>query len=264
MRPFVLVDRPLAEQPEGASIPLPAETRHHLTTVRRVRDGEVLDLSDGFGHRVRAELVDGDARLLAPTVFHPPPRPRLHVLQGLPKGRKVDDIVRVVTELGVDAVTLIAADRSVARPDARRAATLRTRLDAVARAAAGQARRHRLPVIGGPHPLAESVEAAGLAESADGAEPACRKLLVAHPGAPSLGRLDAAELRACDEITIAVGPEGGWSMDERDRVRDLGAREVGLGPTVLRTEHAAAAAVAVIAALTGRWDADNDESGHTA
>ncbi len=257
MIPYVLVESSLAERPAGAVVPLPAETRHHLTTVRRVRDGAVLDLADGFGHRTRAELVDGDARLLATPTFHPPSRPRLRVLQGLPKGRKIEDVVQMLTELGVDELMLVAAERSVARPDERRAARLRERLDAVARAAAGQARRPRLPAIDGPFTLDDALDS-GCAD-----EPADHLLLVAQPGAPSLGGLDGSRVRNRDAITVAVGPEGGWSGSERDRLREAGCREVGLGPTVLRTEHAAAAAIAVVAAIAGRWDTDND-GGHAA
>jgi 16S rRNA (uracil1498-N3)-methyltransferase len=55
-------------------------------------------------------------------------------------------------------------------------------------------------------------------------------------------------------ITVAVGPEGGWDDTEVARWVERGATVVGLGPTVLRTEHAAAAAIAVLAAASGRWD----------
>jgi 16S rRNA (uracil1498-N3)-methyltransferase len=57
---------------------------------------------------------------------------------------------------------------------------------------------------------------------------------------------------APDHVVVAVGPEGGWSPDEADRLAAAGARLVSLGQSVLRTEHAALVLAAVVAAATGR------------
>jgi len=80
-------------------------------------------------------------------------------------------------------------------------------------------------------------------------------VLVTHPipGAPSLPRV-LAQLGDVAEVTIAVGPEGGWSEPEVERLVADGALLAGLGASVLRTEHAAPAALAVCAAALGRWD----------
>jgi hypothetical protein len=77
----------------------------------------------------------------------PAPRPVLRVAQGLPKGRKLDEVVRVCTELGVDELVPVAADRCVVRLDERKAAKAVERWDAVARSASEQARRPFRPRV---------------------------------------------------------------------------------------------------------------------
>jgi 16S rRNA (uracil1498-N3)-methyltransferase len=239
--PFVHIDASLAGCAAGDEVELSAQDRHRLTTVLRLRPGAEVELADGTGGWAPAQLGEAGAVLRAAAVAHPDPRPALHVAQGLPKGRKLDDVVRVCTELGADAIVPVVAARSVSRPSGPKADRALERWAAVARAASEQARRVRRPRLG---PFRTS---AGLTP-ADGA------LLVAHPGGAPLPRL-LGELTGVPVVTVAVGPEGGWSDEEVARWAGAGARVVGLGPTVLRTEHAAAAALAVLAAALGRWDA---------
>ncbi|MCA1784148.1 MAG: RsmE family RNA methyltransferase, partial [Intrasporangiaceae bacterium] len=85
-------------------------------------------------------------------------------------------------------------------------------------------------------------------------------LLVAHPGGSALP-VALGDLGAVDRVTLMVGPEGGWSDDELACLISARGRLVGLGPTILRTEHAAAAGLAVLAAMLGRWS--GHPSAHT-
>jgi 16S rRNA (uracil1498-N3)-methyltransferase len=239
--PFVHVDASLSGRAAGDRIVLDASDRHHLTTVLRLRAGAEVELSDGRGVSASAELHGDAVVLLVDAVPSPPPRPRLQVAQGLPKGRKLDEVVRVCTELGVDAVIPVVARHSVVRLDGAKAAKAVERWRAVARAASEQARRAWRPEV-------TEVRAAA-ALTADPGE----TLLVAHPGGPPLPHV-LPDLGSAAGVVVAVGPEGGWSAPETRAWLDRGARLVGLGPTVLRTEHAAAAALAVLAAGLGRWD----------
>jgi 16S rRNA (uracil1498-N3)-methyltransferase len=239
--PFVHVDVPLAGRRADDPVPLGERDRHHLRTVLRLRSGDEVTLADGAGGVVPAVLDDAGAVLQQAVSVQPPPRPVLRVAQGLPKGRKLDEVVRVCTELGVDELVPVAADRCVVRLDEHKAQKAVERWDAVARSASEQARRPFRPRV---TPVVRARELA----VGDG-----EVLLVAHPGGTALpvaieGCIGAAT------VTVAIGPEGGWSDEEVARWTDRGARPVGLGPTVLRTEHAAAAALAVLAAGLGRWD----------
>jgi 16S rRNA (uracil1498-N3)-methyltransferase len=156
-------------------------------------------------------------------------------------------VVRTCVELGLDRLTPVAGARSVTRLQGARATKAVARWRAVARSASEQSRRlHRPEVedvtatrdldVGGAWLLAHPGGDVGL--------PAALERWVGSPeSAPSTP----------ETITLAVGPEGGWSSDEVRWLVEAGAQPVHLGPSVLRTEHAAGAALAVIAAWTGRW-----------
>jgi 16S rRNA (uracil1498-N3)-methyltransferase len=241
--PFVHIDTPLATGSTGDHVELDARDLHHLTTVLRLHPGAELELADGQGGWAAARLTEDGATLREPAVHVPRPRPELVVAQGLPKARKLDDIVRVCTELGVDALLPVAANRSVTRLSGPKADKAVERWTAVARAASEQARRVYRPDVGAIRPAAAVGGEAGAS------------LVVAHPGGGPLPRL-FDELATADRVVLAIGPEGGWSDAEVGAWEDEGARVAGLGPTVLRTEHAAAAALAALGAGLGRWDDD--------
>jgi 16S rRNA (uracil1498-N3)-methyltransferase len=195
--------------------------RHHLGRVLRLRDGDPLTVADGAG-RWRPCRFGPELEPAGPVVAVPAPVPAVTVGFAPTKGDRPEWAVQKLTELGVDRVVLLVCDRSVVRWDAERAARHLDRLRSVAREAAMQCRRSRLAVLEGPVPVGSVLGEPGAARAEAGG------------GAPSLER-----------PVVLVGPEGGWS----DAERSDGAATVGLGPHVLRTETAAVAAGAVLAAL---------------
>jgi 16S rRNA (uracil1498-N3)-methyltransferase len=246
--PFVHLDVALREARAGDHVPLSADERHHLTRVLRLGPGARIEVADGRGAVGDGTLVDDAVELSGAVRVEQPRAPRLVVAQALPKGRKLDEVVRQVTELGADAVIPVRAERSVARPSSERVGKLQTRAQAVARAAAEQARSPWRTEV------APVTDTASLVERVRTGIPAGARasLLVAHLDAPALPVV-LSSLAPLDHVTVAIGPEGGWSDAEVTRLRAEGAVVVGLGGTVLRTEHAAAAALAVAGAVLGRW-----------
>jgi 16S rRNA (uracil1498-N3)-methyltransferase len=240
--PYLHLDVALAGAAAGAHLPLDEAARHHLSRVLRLRDGAAMEVSDGRGSVAPARLAGDAVALTAPVTTHPAPVPSLTVAQGLPRSRKLDEVVRQVTELGADRIVPVAAARSVTQLTGERADRAVDRWAAVGKAAAEQSRRPWCPEVTGVVPAATVLEVL----------PAGTQLLVAHVGArdplPTVAR-DATT----DHLAVAIGPEGGWTEDEVTAFVDAGATPVALGPTVLRTEHAAAAALAVLAAVAGRW-----------
>lgn len=195
--------------------------RHHLGRVLRLRPGDPLTVADGVG-RWRPCRFGPELEPVGPVVSVPPPEPELTVAFAPTKGDRPEWAVQKLTELGVDHVVVLACERSVVRWDGDRAVRHLERLGAVAREAAMQCRRSRLPTLTGPVPVAELLGAEGVARADGGGDP------------PTL-----------DRPVVLVGPEGGWSEAERA----VPVATVGLGPHVLRTETAAVAAGAVLAAL---------------
>jgi len=258
----------------GGVFTLSGREGRHAATVRRLRAGERLDVTDGAGGTLRCEVVAArrdelDCRVLD-RAWTPEPAPRLVVVQALAKGDRGELAVEMLTEVGVDEIVPWSAARSVVRWEGERGARSRARWAASAAEAAKQARRARWPLVAGLASTAavrERLAAAGLAlvlhESA--AEPLAGRLapggtgpLLATGGTgPLLATRDAGSSPGAGhaaEIVLVVGPEGGIADEELAAFGKAGAVAVRLGPTVLRTSTAGVAAAAVLLATTGRWD----------
>jgi 16S rRNA (uracil1498-N3)-methyltransferase len=218
---------------------------HHAAAVRRLRPGERADVSDGAGTLAEC-VVTGTGRdsvTLDVRAVHtvPPPEPRLVVAQALAKGDRGELAVELMTEIGVDAVIPWAAERSIVKWQAERGAKALAKWRATAREAAKQSRRAWLPEV------TDLASTAALARRV--ATAACAIALEAD--APA--KLHELPLPAKGDILLLVGPEGGISPAERATLRDAGAVEARLGPTVLRTSTAGATAAAILLTRVGRW-----------
>lgn len=209
--------------------------------LRRAAGAAVL-LADGHGWHAPATLRGEHARVSAPPTCAPRRSPAIEVVQALPKGRKLDDVVRTLTELGVDRIRPVLAERCVAALHGARAEQATQRWQAVVWAASEQSRRVWRPVVDPPRLL---VEVLGEVARLPGAA------LLAHPGADPL-RAVLERVATRERLTLAVGPEGGWSDGEVAVAKEHGMAVVTLGSQVLRTEHAAAALAAIVGYRTGR------------
>ena len=218
---------------------------HHAAAVRRLRAGERADVGDGAGTIAECVVTEAgkNSVTLGIRAVHtvPPPRPRLTVAQALPKGDRGELAVELMTEIGVDAVIPWAAARSITKWQGDRGDKALAKWRATAREAAKQSRRAWLPEI------ADLATTAALAKRV--ATAACTVVLEAD--APA--KLHELQLPETGEILLVVGPEGGISPAERSTLNAAGAVEARLGPTVLRTSTAGAAAAAVLLSRVGRW-----------
>lgn len=228
----------------AGAVTLTGPEGHHAAAVRRLRPGERADVSDGAGTIAQGVVtsVARDCVTLDVVALHavPAPQPRLAVAQALPKGDRGELAVELMTEVGVDEIIPWAAERSVTRWQAERGDKALARWRATAREAAKQSRRAWLPEVAGP------AATAGIARRA-----ARCYTVVLQAGAAA--RLDELPLPGAGEVLLLVGPEGGISPAERAAVRDAGAVEARLGPTVLRTSTAGAVAAVIALTRTGRW-----------
>ena len=141
----------------------------------------------------------------------------------------------------MDAVIPWAAERSITKWQAERGAKALAKWRATAREAAKQSRRAWLPEV------TDLVSTAALAKRVAAA--ALSIVLEADASA----KLHELPLPESGEVLLLVGPEGGISPAERATLRDAGAIEARLGPTVLRTSTAGAAAAAILLTRTTRW-----------
>jgi 16S rRNA (uracil1498-N3)-methyltransferase len=213
--------------------------------VRRLRAGERADLSDGAGTLATGVVTSVGADVVTVSVHSvypvPPPSPAITVVQALAKGDRGELAVEMMTEVGVDAMVAWSASRSVTRWEGARGGRSLGKWQAIAREAAKQSRRAWIPPVTGP---------AALADVAALVAPAACAVVLAADAAVPLSRL---ALPSSGEVILVIGPEGGISPAERSALAAAGAIEARLGPTVLRTSTAGAAAVAVLLSRCGRW-----------
>lgn len=189
------------------------DAAHHVFRVLRVRPGASVTVTDGAGRWRPCVAGDGDLEPDGDIVDVERRSRPLTVACTIPKQDRPEWIVQKLTELGIDRVVLLHAERSVVRWNDDRAARHLAKLRRVAAEALQQSRGVWLPEIVGP------VRAIDLVPSAAAAE----------PGAPPLSAADT---------TVAIGPEGGWSPDELAAAGST----VSVGDRVLRVETAAVVA----------------------
>jgi 16S rRNA (uracil1498-N3)-methyltransferase len=233
--------------PDGAQAVLDGPEGRHAATVRRLRAGESLVLSDGRGGLARCAVraVDRDAVTLdvADRWTEPQPRPRVVLAQALVKGDRGELAVELATEAGVDVVLPWRAERCVAKwDDGPRGEKALARWRNTVREAAKQARRAWCPPVEAP------VDTAGLADRVRQADLA----LVLHESAAR--RLTDVSLPEAGDLLLVVGPEGGITDAELATLGEAGAVPVRLGPTVLRASTAAVVALGALGPLTRRWE----------
>ncbi|MFP5022292.1 16S rRNA (uracil(1498)-N(3))-methyltransferase [Pseudonocardia phyllosphaerae] len=243
--PLFLVDDVDALRP-GTETELDGPEGRHAATVRRIRPGEALVLSDGRGGLARAEAVAAGkdsltVRLLDVTRV-PAPAVRVTVAQALVKGDRGELAVETATEAGADAVLPWKAARCVARwDDGPRGDKQLGRWRSTVREAAKQARRPWQPEVGEPVTTKQLAARVG----------SCAAAFVLHESATT-GLADVT-LPDAGEVLLAVGPEGGVDDHELGLLTGAGAVAVRLGPEVLRASTAACVALGALAVRTGRW-----------
>ncbi|MFF3750309.1 16S rRNA (uracil(1498)-N(3))-methyltransferase [Streptomyces sp. NPDC002018] len=232
--------------PRVGTVTLDGSEGRHAVSVRRLRVGEEIVLTDGAGTGAYGTVaaVEGKDRLevaVTEVRTEAAPSPRITVVQALPKGDRGELAVETMTETGVDTVVPWQAARCVTQWRGERGEKALAKWRATAREAGKQSRRLRFPEVTGPLTgkqvaalLADADFAAVLHE--EGSEP-----------------LATAPLPAEGSVVLVVGPEGGVSPEELAAFAEAGAKPYRLGRTVLRTSTAGTAATALLLGRTGRW-----------
>jgi len=217
----------------------------HAATVRRLRRGEPVVLTDGQGELVEGVVASTGQETIGVDVRRritcPAPQPRLTVVQAVPKGDRGELSVELMTEVGVDVIVPWQAAHCVVHWDAGRADKALARWRSTSREAAKQSRRMWWPVV---EPVATT---AGVVDRLR----ACQLAVVLD----AAGNHALAELPtpAAGDVLLVVGPEGGLTPEEVDAFGSAGATLARVGPTVLRASTAGAVAAAVLSASSSRW-----------
>jgi 16S rRNA (uracil1498-N3)-methyltransferase len=215
---------------------LHGDDARHLTRVLRVEQGQQYEISDNR-QAYLAEIVEarGDRvrfRVLEPIASRDLPV-HITLLAALVKFDRFEWMIEKATEVGVDRIVPVEAGRSekgLSEASVRRA----SRWVRVARESSQQARRVRSPEI-----LPTASFRAALADTA------VHRYFLEEETAPPLWRVLPQD-RSPSDVAILVGPEGGWTGEEREKAAGAGWQAVSLGPQILRAETAALCAAAIV------------------
>lgn len=227
-----------ADSLDAARITLVGTEAQHLARVLRKEPGEQVTLFDGKGNEVRAQIdaiQRGSVTLsVCGTPLSRPTTGRRVVLAcAVPKGDRARWLVEKATELGASAWVPLLTERSVVHPGDVKLEKLRQTVITACK----QCGRNDLMPIQQPQNWCSF-----LATPRGDAS-----LLVAHPtGSPPGEWLHSMSLEEQVPMTVAIGPEGGFTDEELESSRACGARLIGLGESVLRIETAAIAALSAI------------------
>ncbi|TVP79718.1 MAG: 16S rRNA (uracil(1498)-N(3))-methyltransferase [Puniceicoccaceae bacterium] len=216
---------------------------HHLVRVLRARVGDAVDVLDGRGGRYSGSitLADGKGVRIQVNAVRRDPAPayRLTLLQSIPKGKTMDLILRMATEIGATAVQPVFTDQGEVQIRGERLASKVEKWRMTMIESCKQCGVAQIPDLSPPVSLQDwlagyrpSVGVMGVVASLEAGSRPLRETLAA-----------AGELT---EVVVAVGPEGDFTTAEYTALAEAGFRAVRLGANVLRSETAAAYALSVI------------------
>lgn len=218
---------------------------HHLARVLRIKKGEKLEISDGLKWEYKTDVEEISEREILCKITDKQahasePEVRVTLFQGFPKASKMELIIQKCVELGIDTVVPVYMDRSVV-VDKGKDSKKAERWQKIADEASSQCRRGRLTNVKLPLKFADILP---LADEFD-------LFLFPYENEDGYSIKDAlTEFKKKGikdaKIAMIIGPEGGFSDKEADKLRKIEVRPVSLGKTILRTETAGMAALAMI------------------
>jgi 16S rRNA (uracil1498-N3)-methyltransferase len=232
---------------EGQQYVITGSEGRHIARVLRLGPTDRIVAFDGSGYEYHAEIqkVSRDGVRVAILRKYPsrPESPaRITVAQALLKGKKMDTLLRQMTELGVAAWVPFSANRSVPNPDNHRKADRLERWQAIVKEALKQCRRGEFTRI---HPLASFQEMLSMAP------PEAVKLIFWENASQTMEQGLCGFSEDSLNVWIVLGPEGGFTEGEIQAAAAAGFEPVSLGSRILRAETASLAACVLMQYLFG-------------
>lgn len=218
-----------------ASSVITATELEHFKSLR-IRDGEEIAITNGVGGVLTATVSNAASGQLEPKSFQVTTRstPSIHLVQSLAKGGRDEAALQAAVELGAASITPLQASRSVVEWGDK-ASRNQERWNQIAISAMKQSQQAFRAQV---NDLATVKQLSPIGTG-----------LVLDPQAP----ISIVGLELKNEVTIVVGPEGGFAQQEIDSLGSRGFLGVRLGATILRTSSAGPAAIAALMALSGQW-----------
>jgi len=219
---------------------------HHIKTVLRLRVGDSIELIDGSGYAYASEIKTIAEDRVQVYVHEKYPTGaesnlRLTLAIGFLKEKKMDFLVRHLTELGITRLLPVLTARSIANPPAKKISARISRWQTIAKEAVKQSRRGRIPEISAPAVFNDALQ---FGEYSD------KKLLFWENAESALTNKESL-WPGIEDVFLMIGPEGGFTGEEALKAGEHGFTPISMGPRILRAETAAIAACTLIQCLLG-------------
>jgi 16S rRNA (uracil1498-N3)-methyltransferase len=225
-------------QPSPQHFIIDGEDLHHISRVMRMKSGDQIICVTEDGRSAVCTIAEiTDEQIVADVVKWEEETAELPVhitiASGLPKGDKLEWIIQKGTELGAAKFVPFLAARSIVKWDEKKSAKKVERWQKIAKEAAEQSHRSKIPTVDSPVSIKTILQRAEQYDSC----------LVAYEeeakrGEASVLATTLRDLKSGQSLLIIFGPEGGLSTDEVSLLKDKGFLMCGLGPRILRTETA--------------------------
>ncbi len=215
---------------------------HHATVVLRLKPGCNITLFNGNNEEFDATIMTIDKKKVQVslnkqrTVNRESPF-KIHLGQSIIKGDRMEWLLQKAVELGVFQITPLFSENMAIRYDDKRLAKKMAQWHGIIVSACEQCGRNQLPIL---NPAQSSLS---------WFEQNHTNPLILLPGSEK--HIDKGIAPAGDEITLAIGPEGGWSKDEESKALSQGWQAIRLGPRILRAETAALCSITLLQGYIG-------------
>ena len=232
----------------GETVIIKGPDVHHMRKVLRLKKGDIIGLINGRGNSATAQIKKTEAdrvtvQILTRGRHTEPSRRKLIIAQAFLKDKKMDNLVRQLTELGASIWIPFCAERSVSRPDSHRLRKRLERWSKISRESLKQCRRGHAMTI---EPAESFQDVMQMAQVSD------LRIIFWEDETRAIDLTKMNSNRnQIEQVFAVLGPEGGFSSTEVDFAKAHGFITASLGPRILRAQTATVAAVAILQFLYG-------------
>lgn len=227
---------------------------HHLIRVMRSEIGDTVICSNGLDREVLVSLSRMDKELVEANILEELPLTNeaaveVWIAQSLPKGDKLETIIQKNTEIGATRFFPFVSERTIVQYEAKKAVKLQERWGKIAKEAAEQAHRNRVPAVELPLTWKQTLKLISEVELA--------LICYEKESGLQLKQLlkqtfqQQADNPLKGKVLLLIGPEGGFTVKEIAEAEAAGCHSISLGSRILRTETAAMVALTCILYETG-------------
>ncbi len=219
----------------------------HIKKVLRLKQGDIITLFDGAGNEYEARIISLSAGSVNVSIIRNFPSTtespvQIIVAQAFLKQRKMDNLVRQLTELGITKWVPFISKRSVPKPDNKRLTARTNRWEKISREALKQCNRGRIMEIG---------QTVSFKDTFNISKQSSLKIAFWENESKPINLALSQSKRHFNNIFIMIGPEGGFTSQEIEKAKACGFITATLGPRILRAETATIAASVLIQYLFG-------------